>query len=230
MALKIMAVDDELEILKLLKSLVEPTGCDVLTFQDSREARRVIEKEKFDGIVLDARMPHLDGFQLAEHIRASRLNHDVPIVMLTGYNDVATMRRGFNAGVTFFLGKPLNREKISALFGAARGAMLKEKRKYARLPLHTTVTCRWAGHRQGQFVAGSQDICEEGMLMGPSGGLDVGQELEVEFEVPTGKTPVRTRARVVRRDKPDNIAVQFVSLSLKDQDAIRKYISARVRG
>ncbi|MGD0694227.1 MAG: response regulator [Terriglobia bacterium] len=230
MALKIMAVDDEPEVLKLLKALVEPMGCVVVTFEDSREAGRVVEKEKFDGIVLDAYMPHLDGFQLAERIRSSHLNNEVPIVMLTGYNDVNTMRRGFNAGVSIFLGKPFNRERIGALFGAARGPMLKEKRKYARLPLRTTVTCRWAGHRQGQFVAGSLDISEDGMLLGPSGGLDVDQELELEFEVPTGKTPVKTRAKVIRRDKPDNIAVHFVSLSLKDLDAIKRYIGARVRG
>jgi len=68
------------------------------------------------------------------------------------------------------------------------------------------------------------------MLLGPSGGLDVDQELELEFEVPTGKTPVKTRAKVIRRDKPDNIAVHFVSLSLKDLDAIKRYIGARVRG
>jgi CheY-like chemotaxis protein len=230
MALKIMVVDDEPEVLKVLKAMVEPLGCAVMTFEDSREAGRLIEKEKFDGIVLDAHMPNLDGFQLAQHIRASRLNRQVPIVMLTGYNDVDTMRKGFNAGVSIFLGKPITRERIAALFGATRGVMLSEKRKYARLPLHTTVICRWVGHRQGQFKAGSIDICEDGMLLGPSGGLDVGQEVEIEFDVPTAKTPVKTRAKVLRRDKPDHIAVEFTSLSLKDRDAIKSYISARVRG
>jgi len=230
MALKIMVVDDEPEVLAVLKAMVEPLGCEVVTFEDSREAVRLIEKEKFDGIVLDAYMPYLDGFQLAQHIRTSRLNHDVPIVMLTGYTDVDTMRKGFNAGVSVFLGKPVTRERIVALFSATRGAMLKEKRKYARLPLHTTVTCRWAGHRQGQFMAGSVDICEDGMLLGPSGGLDEGQEVELEFAVPTAKTPVRTRAKVIRREKSDHIAVRFASLSLKDRDAIKNYISVRVRG
>jgi len=230
MALKIMAVDDEPEILNLLRIMVGPLGCEVVTIADSREAARLIEREKFDGVFLDALMPHMDGFQLAEHIRTSPLNREVPIVMLTGYKDADTMRKGFNAGVSLFLGKPFTRERIAALFGAARGAMLKEKRKYARLPLHTTITCRWAGHRQGQFIAGSVDICEDGMMFGPSGGLDVDQEVELEFEMPTGKTPVKTRAKVIRREKSDNIAVEFVALSVKDRDTIKAYIGARVRG
>ena len=230
MALKIMAVDDEGDVLKLLRALLEPMGCEVLTFEDSREAARLLEKEKFDGIVLDAHMPHIDGFQLAQLVRDSRLNHQVPLIMITGYSDVTTMRKGFNSGVSFFLGKPFNRERIGTLFGAARGAMLQEKRKYARLPLHATVNCRYSGHRHGQFVSGSLDISEEGMFMAPSGGLDVDNELEVEFDIPTGKTPVKTRAKVVRREKPDSIAIEFIALPQKDLVAIKRYISVRVRG
>jgi len=230
MALKIMAVDDDPQVLNLLRIMVEPLGCEVVMIEDSREAARLIEREKFDGVFLDALMPHMDGFQLAQHIRTSRLNHEVPIVMLTGYKDADTMRKGFNAGVSLFLGKPFTRERIAVLFGAARSAMLKEKRKYARLPLRTTITCRWAGHRQGQFKAGSVDICEDGMMFGPSGGLDVDQEVELEFEVPAANTPVKTRAKVIRREKSDNVAVEFVALPLKDRDSIKAYIGARVKG
>src|SRR6266404_1347887 len=221
MALKIIAVDDEPEILRLLKSLVEPLGCEVLTVADSREAARLIESQRFDGILVDAQMPHFDGFELARRIRNSQLNRQAPIVMLTGRDDAETMRKGFNAGVNFFLGKPFTRERITSLFGAARGLMLKEKRKYARLPLRTTVTCKWSGQRQGQFRAGSVDICEDGMLLGPSGGLDVGQEIDLEFELPMGSAPLKPRAKVVRLEKPDQIGVEFTSISVKDRDAVR---------
>ena len=229
MALKIIAVDDEPEILKLLKAMVEPLGCEVQMVADSRDALRLIESEKYDGVVVDVKMPHVDGFELTRCIRSSRLNRQVPIVMLTGLDDADTMRQGFNAGASFFLGKPFTRERITALFGAARGAMLKEKRKYARLPFRATVTCKWSGQRQGQFKAGSVDICEDGMLMGPSGGLDAGQEIELEFELPTAAAPLRPRAKVLRREKTDQIAVEFTTLSIKDRDAIKTYINARIK-
>jgi len=229
MALKIIAVDDEPEILKLLKAMVEPLGCEVLMVADSRDALRLIESEKFDGVVVDVLMPHMDGFELTRCIRNSRLNRQVPIVMLTGLDDADTMRKGFNAGASFFLGKPFTRERITALFGAARGAMLKEKRKYARLPFRATVTCKWSGHHQGRFKAGSVDICEDGMLIGPSGGLDAGQEIELEFELPTGTAPLRPRAKVLRREKSDHIAVEFTTISTKDREAIKVYINARVK-
>jgi CheY-like chemotaxis protein len=170
---------------------------------------------------VDVLMPDIDGIQLTERIRRSPLNRQVPIIMLTGQDDADTMRRGFNAGVSFFLGKPFTRERITALFAAARGPMLKEKRLHARLPYRAAVECRWYGQRQGHFKAGSIDICEDGMLMGPSGGLDVGQEIDLEFEMPTAKAPLKPRAKILRKDKADHIAVAF-------REAIRNFINARV--
>jgi len=107
MALKILVVDDEQDILKLVKGLLEPLGVEVLGLADSREAAQRVNKEKFDGVFLDSRMPYLDGFGLAKSIRGSPLNGKVPIVMLSGANDVETMRKGFQAGITFFLSKPI---------------------------------------------------------------------------------------------------------------------------
>ena len=61
--------------------------------------------------------------------------------MLTGEDDIDTMRRGFKAGVTFFAVKPPNRERCYHLFNAVRGAMETERRRHHRLPYHTPVTC-----------------------------------------------------------------------------------------
>jgi CheY-like chemotaxis protein len=229
MTLRIIAVDDEPANLELLKAMVEPLGFEVLAVGDSRDAARLIQHVKFDGAVVDVLMPYLDGFELTRCIRNSSLNHQVPIVMLTTLDDADTMRKGFNAGANFFLGKPISRERISTLFSATRGSMLKEKREHARIPFCTSVTCKWDGARRGNFKAGSIDICGGGMLIGPSGGLDVGQEIELEFDLPTGPPPLKPRAKILRKEKLDQIAVEFTSISSKDRDAIRSYIFDRVR-
>lgn len=101
MVFKIMAVDDEPEILQLIKVVVEPLEMEVLTSPDSREAAQRVESEVFDGFLVHARMPHLDGFQSTESIRHSPANSTVSMTMLTGADDVETMRKGFHAGVTF---------------------------------------------------------------------------------------------------------------------------------
>lgn len=229
MALKIIAVDDEQVTLELLMAMLEPLGFEVLGVEDSRDAARLIDQERFDAAVVDVLMPHMDGFELTRRIRCSGLNHRMPIVMLTTLDDADTRRKGFSAGATFFLGKPLSRERISALFSAARGDMLKEKRDHARLPFCTSVTCKREGNPEGEFKTKSIDISEGGMLLEASGGLDAQQEIELEFELPTGPPPLKPHAKVLRKEKFDQIALEFTSISTEDRDAIRAYIFGHVR-
>jgi len=126
--MKLMVVDDDPAALDMGKSLVEPLGHEVLALADSRQAAECVNKQKFDGVFVDVQMPNLDGFQLTGLIRASRLNNRVPIVMITAFGDVATMRHGYKAGVTCFLTKPFDPEKLRGLLLAMRSASLREKR------------------------------------------------------------------------------------------------------
>ena len=109
--------------------------------QGRARGRRILQSQKFDGVVMADRIPHVDGFELIQHLKDSPLNAGIPIVMLTGEDDIDTMRRGFKAGVTFFAVKPPNRERFYRLFNAVRGAMENERRRHHRLPYHTSVTC-----------------------------------------------------------------------------------------
>src|SRR5271157_443399 len=118
MAFKILLVDDEPPILVLLKSMLESLGCEVVATDDSREAARLVNSRKFDGFLLDAIMPHLDGFQLTQAVRSSPSNRAAPVVMITGSDDAHTMRKGFQAGITLFLGKPISQERLAHLVNA----------------------------------------------------------------------------------------------------------------
>lgn len=227
MILKILAVDDEPQVLELIKAMVEPLGMEVETSSDSQEVSQRVDTEVFDGFLLDARMPAVDGFELAECIRKSPLNSKVPIAMLTGYDDVETMRKGFRAGVTFFLGKPFTRERATALSTVMRGIILNEKRQHARLPFRTPVECRWGLQEERSFRSESLNVGEGGMLLGPSGGVTVGQELRLEFRMPNSKKVLRARAKVLREDPPNRVALQFINIDAGDREIIRDYIFAR---
>jgi len=226
MAMKLMIVDDEPEVLRVLKSLLESLGYEVLALSDSREAAQRVERQKLDGIFVDACMPHMDGPELVRVIRKSTSNSSVPIVMLTGYDDVETMRAGFRAGITFFLAKPPQMNALAGVLKPLHGAMLREKRSYIRLPLRTIVNCRT---EKAQFTSASLNIGEGGMLLEQSGGLEVGQELEIRFSIPQRQEMLNPRARVVRKEATTRIALQFIDLSPEDRRAIQDYIGGAVR-
>jgi CheY-like chemotaxis protein len=227
MKLKILAVDDDPGILKLFQSLVEPLGFQVEPIQDSREAARRILRQKYDAIFLDANMPYFDGFELAERIRSSPSNGQVPIAMLTADDDVETMRKAFRAGVTIFLGKPFNPKKLRGLLRSMQGAMLRERRRYARLPVRITIQCISGGKI---FQAVSVNISEGGVLMEPSGGVAVGEGLSLQFTLPKVQKAISPRARSLRNEPPDRLAVRFETGEAEDHEAIRAYIVTEISG
>jgi CheY-like chemotaxis protein len=223
-----MAVDDEPGILKVLKAQLESQGCKVIDIVDSREALARLKEEKVDGLLVDVLMPHMDGFLLTQQTRQSILNRRVPIVMLTALDDAATMRKGFEAGVNFFLGKPFTREKVYKLLGAARGSMLRERQRYTRLSYRTTVDCSWGPEPQKPIHFSSVNISEGGMMLDRSTGLAIGQELDVAFYLPNVPALIKTRALVVREDPPNGIGLQFLKLNDRDERNLQGYISARL--
>lgn len=222
MEMRVLAVDDEPEVLTAIKTLLERLSCTVVAIADSRQAAERLTKEQFDGVFLDVRMPNLDGFELAKRVRASSLNGQAPIVMFTGLDDVATMREGFKAGASCFLGKPVSADRITNLVKAMRSAMLGVRRRYARLPLRTPVTCK-AGNQN--LKSTSINISEGGMVLDASGGWEVGQEVALEFVMPQASAPIKVRAKIVHKEPTGSMAVEFLDLSNTARDAIKKYIT-----
>ena len=186
MAVRILMVDGNQAVLELAKSATASVQwCDLITVRDGTDARKLVQSQKFDGFLVADRLPHMDSFELIKHLKDSALNARVPIVMLTGNDNIETMRKGFKAGVTFFTVTPPNRERFFRLFNAVHGAMESERRRHHRLPYRTSVTCRLAeGQVRNHFVAESIEISEGGISVKPSGGMPIGQVLELEFSFP----------------------------------------------
>jgi CheY-like chemotaxis protein len=223
--MRILLVDDEPEVCRLFKTMVEPLGVEVRTSSDSQEAALILENEKFDGIMLDVAMPGLDGFALTRKIRSTPPNQQAPIIMITGLDDVDTMRRSFEAGATFFIGKPFSREKVYAIFRTARGAMLAEQRRFARLPYRTSVICARGEER---FNATCISIGEGGMGLESSGTAQVDDVLVLEFNMPDAKKPIKVTGKIRAKEASGRTSIEFIDSSDAGRDVIREYIYGKI--
>jgi CheY-like chemotaxis protein len=221
-SVKVIAVDDDPSVLKAIKAVLEPLGCEVVMFEDAASATVSLRTQKVDGIFVDAQMPGANGFDLTKAVRESGANSRAPIVLLSDVDDAVTMRKGFHAGATFFLGKPLTRERIYHLFAAARGAMLVERRRHQHLPFRTAVKCGYSGK---QLNLQSINLSESGMLLDSAGGMGLGQEFDLEFLIPPGPKPILARARTVRQEASDHVAIEFVTLRPEDQQVLQRHLN-----
>ena len=226
MQLRVLAVDDDPDVLEVFKTVVGGLGWEVVAMTDSRAAAQRVLQEKFDLVALDLRMPNLDGFELTERVRASNSNRGIPILMFTGFDDIETMRKAFAVGVTFYMPKPLNVQKLRGLFKAARGVMLQERRRYIRLPLRQSVTCQAGGKR---FTARSVDLGQGGILLETSCGLVEGDIAEVEFALPGASGSLKLMVRVVRTAPSEGVALEFIDPEPSERAALSNYVNLQTK-
>lgn len=104
---KVLVVDDERHIVKLIQVNLERAGYQVVSAFDGKEALKKVESEKPDLIVLDVMMPYLDGFEVLKRLRANPDSY-IPVIMLTAKAQDADVFRGWASGVDCYLTKPFN--------------------------------------------------------------------------------------------------------------------------
>jgi CheY-like chemotaxis protein len=202
------------EVFTSLKAEVRPVN-------DSEKAAGIVNQEKFDGIFLDLEMPKLNGFDLARVIRKSSWNKSTPIIIVTGRDERQTMQEAFALGATFFLQKPVDRQKLSILFRTVSGGMLENRRKSIRVPLQTEVLCT-VGSRTIRGI--SWNLSQGGMQVEAS-DLHVKDTVRLSFRLPVSGVSIDVTGTVAWAGE-NRQGIQFTTLSPPTQQSIRKYIAA----
>lgn len=109
---KILLVDDRPANLLTLESILEDLGQDIVKATSGKEALRHVLRDDFAVILLDVKMPDMDGFETATLIRERERSRHTPIVFLTAHKDEEHVFRGYYAGAVDFLYKPINPEVL----------------------------------------------------------------------------------------------------------------------
>lgn len=112
MAHKVLAVDDENDILLIVKTALESEGFDVQTASSGEDALTTVEAFKPDCILLDLMMPGLDGMATLEQFRRRRNTEKTPVIMLTGVSDRRKIVESLNKGVTYYIVKPFECDEL----------------------------------------------------------------------------------------------------------------------
>jgi PAS domain S-box-containing protein len=129
---KILLVDDSPENLVSLEATLEVLGQDLILANSGTEALRHLLEDDFAAILLDVKMPEIDGFQTAELIRSRKRSLHTPILFLTGYKSDEHLFRGYDLGAVDFLFKPIVpevlRSKVAVFVELSRNtAMLRRQ-------------------------------------------------------------------------------------------------------
>jgi two-component system alkaline phosphatase synthesis response regulator PhoP len=109
---KILVVDDERHIVRLVEVNLQRAGYEVVTAYDGREALEKVKSESPDMVILDVMMPYLDGYEVMKQMSADPEFAAIPIMMLSQKAQDADVFRGWQSGVNCYLTKPFNAMEV----------------------------------------------------------------------------------------------------------------------
>jgi len=110
--MNILIIDDEHELLERLSSVLTKENYTVITAADGREGLDKIWDDRYDLILLDIMLPHIDGLKVLQEIRAAGMT--TPVLMLTAKGDIGDKVTGLNLGADDYLAKPFSIAELMA--------------------------------------------------------------------------------------------------------------------
>jgi DNA-binding NtrC family response regulator len=108
---KILIVDDELDMLALLKMIIaEKTGYEVVTTNNPFEVIDLVKNGDYDVLVTDLKMPGMDGIEIIE--QSKKIDRYLPIIVITAYGSIESAEEAIQKGAYDYITKPFRKEHI----------------------------------------------------------------------------------------------------------------------
>jgi CheY-like chemotaxis protein len=126
--MKVLAVDDEVSICRLVAATLGAKGHEVTEAHDGEEALDKVALDAPDLIVLDVMMPRMDGWEVRRRLAADPATKDIPIIILTAMGQIDSQLEGLESGLVEYLTKPFTPSDLAALV-----ASIEDPEKHRKL-------------------------------------------------------------------------------------------------
>lgn len=115
---RLLVIDDDEGILKLIRLALQPRGYEVITAENGTEGLNKVRVEQPDIVILDKMMPDMDGFEVARRLRREPGLAHIPILIITAASELSEKLDAFNAGADDVLIKPFEIDELAARLAA----------------------------------------------------------------------------------------------------------------
>ena len=218
----LVVVDEGPAVSDLIQAVLKSVDMDAVTLTKSADAPVLLDNEKFAMLVLDLdQLP--DALALARQARESGFNRATPIILMSNDQSTAAVAAGFEAGVSFFLYKPVDEARLLKLVQATSGAAEPKKRRFRRVVLQSRVNLAFA---QRKLEAETIDISLNGMLVRAQGHFPAGSAVNVSIYLspePEAQ-PIVGSGYVMRILSGNRMAIQLNNLTAADSGRLQEFL------
>src|SRR5690554_1879864 len=153
MDIRVLVVDDDVAFCTLLHTFLKKKGFTVSNAFTGKEATEIVEKEVFDVVITDIRLPDSDGLQILKKVKEK--NFETQVILMTGYTDIKTAVNAMKQGAFDYVGKPINPDELLHTIKAALS-------KKESAPATTSPTKTSSGSQENpDFVKGVSSVSKK---------------------------------------------------------------------
>ena len=112
MGKKILIVEDELDLCRIMETRLQANGYQIISAQSGEEALKKAQSSHPDLIVLDILLPGMDGFEVFRQLKKKRKTKNIPVILLTSLDYEKAVSKGLEEGAACFITKPYRRKDL----------------------------------------------------------------------------------------------------------------------
>ena len=222
-----LVVDDEPATCELIQKVLYAAGVDALTLTRSGQAANFLEEAKFDMVFFDLHMGSPDGMELSREMRRAGSNRTTPIILLSDDQRPSAMSQGFAAGASFFLYKPIDKERLLKLIRATQGRMDHERRQTRRVPFQAKAKLRFGFE---EIACETVDVSLNGMLVKTPRMLPAGSSVQVSVELAQKMKPLVGAGSVVRVVGGNQMGILLDRLPVGESERLQEFLLPKILG
>lgn len=216
-----MIVDDDPVECELVAGVLSSTGMEVVAFTRSSDATDRLIQEKFSVVLFDFHMAHPDGLELSRQVRGPGLNQMTPVILISDDQSTGAVSKGFAAGASVFVYKPVDRARLLKLVQATQGTIEQERRRFRRVPISAKVVIIFEG---GEVEGETIDVSLNGLMAKATWDARVGSAVTVRLYLDPEAKPIVSSGSVVRIVAPDRVGIHLDPLPLGESSRLQDFL------
>ena len=220
-------MDDEAAVSEMVGKVLASAGIEAQTLTRSTEAPGLLGEGKFDMVFLDLHMAAPDGLELARQMRRSGWNRTTPIILISDDQRPSALSVGFEAGASFFLYKPIDKDRLLKLVRAIQGTLENETRRTRRVAVQCKVRLK---HGLEELEGETVDISLGGILVKAHRTLPTGSSVQMALHLSPRMRPIVAVGSVVRVLGGNQMGIQLNQLALAESERLQEFLLPMIPG
>jgi len=220
-----LVVEEDPMMSVLIQEVLGSVEIEVVTPAKSIENELHFHEEKYDVVLIGLCTSPEGDVELIRKFRRSGFNQMTPIILISADQRPSALSRGFEAGATFFVYKPIDRVRLMNLIRAAEGTIERERRRFRRVPLQVKVRLKSA---KSELLGETIDVSLNGALVRSSQTLPVGSLIEVSLYLRDGSRPVVGLGSVVRLVDNARMGILLDRFPMAEIGRLQEYLLPRI--